>query len=62
MTRYLAAGIPAPLASVLDAHARELAAIYAASQGGPAPMSLDQLLLAAAQFARFVVDRKEARS
>ncbi len=54
--RYIAAGIPAAAATVLDAHARELTALFAASQGGPSPMSFDQLMDAAARFARFVVD------
>lgn len=54
--KYAAAGIPAPQAAVLRAHATTLAAAYAASQGGPAPISIDQLLHAAATFARFVMD------
>lgn len=56
MTRYLDAGLPAPLASVLDAHGKALAQLFVASQAGPAPMTKEQLLVAAAQFAAFVCD------
>lgn len=56
MTRYLDAGLPAPLASALDAHGKALAQLFVASQGGPAPMSFDQLMAAAALFARSVCD------
>lgn len=54
--RYLDAGIPAPLASVLDAHGKALAQLFVSSQAGPSPMSMDQLMTAAAQFAAFVCD------
>lgn len=56
IARYIAAGIPAPLATTLDAHARALAALFASSQSGPAPMTMDQLLDAAGRVARHVCD------
>jgi hypothetical protein len=56
MTRYLDAGLPAPIASALDAHGKALAQLFVSSQAGPSPMSMDQLLTAAAQFAAFVCD------